>query len=62
MTQGEARQVICLHERAERHFENYKKLSRDKSAQPKALDQLRKVQHLHSQISGIVKGSYPIPS
>ena len=62
MTAYQIRRLARLHEKAERHANEYKRLSRDGSVQSKAvLLHLRKAERLHSQISGIIRGSNSAP-
>ncbi|MFZ0930110.1 MAG: hypothetical protein WAN11_16005 [Syntrophobacteraceae bacterium] len=55
MTYRQIRRLVRLHEKATRHSENYKKLSRDRSAQSKALDHLMKAERLYRQVSGMIR-------
>ncbi|MGC9966906.1 MAG: hypothetical protein ABSE08_16000 [Syntrophobacteraceae bacterium] len=55
MTAYQIRRLVRLHEKATRHLNEYKRLSRDLSAQSKATEQLRKADRLHSQISDIIR-------
>jgi hypothetical protein len=55
MTCRGVRRLVLLNEKAKRHYANYRELSRDLSAQSKALDHLRKAERLYCQISGIIR-------
>jgi len=56
MTAHQIRRLVRLHEKAERHANEYKRLSRDGSVQSKVvLLHLQKAERLHSQISGIIR-------
>lgn len=47
--------LVRLHEKAEQHSNEYKKLSGMPSAQSKALWHLKKSERLYSQIGGIIR-------
>jgi hypothetical protein len=47
--------LIRLHEKAEQHSIEYKRLLGDRSAQAKALRHLHKAELLYSQISDIIR-------
>ena len=49
------RQLVSLHEKAEQHSNEYKRLLRDRSALSKALRHLRKAEQLRSQLSGLLR-------
>jgi hypothetical protein len=55
MTYSQIRRLVRLHEKASRHSENYKKLSKDSGAQSKALDHLMKAERLYRQVSDMIK-------
>ncbi len=55
MTRCQTRRLVSLHKKAAKHWENYKKLSKDQSGQSKALDHLMKVDRLNRQISGMIR-------
>ena len=50
MTADQKAQLIRLHQRAEQHANEYKRLSRDKSTQSKALKHLQKAERLCSRV------------
>ncbi len=55
MTHSQIRRLIRLHQKAEQHTNEYKRLFADRSAQSKALRHLQKAERLYSQISGIIR-------
>lgn len=55
MTISHVRRVVTLHERAEQHADQYKRLSIDPSAQSKALEDQRKADRLYSQVSELIR-------
>jgi len=55
MTLFQIKRLIRLHERAERHSNEYKKFSADLSTQSKALCHLRKAERLYAQIANLIK-------
>jgi hypothetical protein len=59
MTLFQIKRLIQLHERAERHSNEYKRFSADPSTQSKAkaLCHLQKAERLYSQIAGLIKES-----
>jgi hypothetical protein len=57
MNYSRIRRLIRLHQKAERHKNEYKRLFSDRSAQSKALWHLQKADQLHSQILGIMRDS-----
>ncbi|MGC9964288.1 MAG: hypothetical protein ABSE08_02675 [Syntrophobacteraceae bacterium] len=57
MTLFQIKRLIRLHERAERHSSEYKRLSADLGTQSKALCHLRKAERLYSQIAALIKDS-----
>ncbi|MGA2224756.1 MAG: hypothetical protein ABSH41_09975 [Syntrophobacteraceae bacterium] len=57
MSFHQIQRLIRLHEKAERHSNEYKRLLGDRSAQSKALRHLQKAELLYSQISGIIRDS-----
>jgi hypothetical protein len=59
MTHSQIRRLIRLHQKAERHASEYKRLFSDCSAQSKALDHLRKAEQLYSRISDIIRDINP---
>ncbi len=57
MTVHKIRRVVSLHERAERHDNEYKKLLMDPSARSKALWHKRKSEQLYSQVSNLIRAT-----
>jgi len=57
MTLFQIKRLIRLHEKAERHSNEYKRFSADLSTQSKALCHLRKAERLYSQIAGLIRES-----
>ncbi|MGO9018164.1 MAG: hypothetical protein ACLQVJ_07415 [Syntrophobacteraceae bacterium] len=55
MTYYQIRRLVRLHDKAMRHSENYKKLSREMGAQSKALDHLMKAERLYRQVSIMIR-------
>lgn len=55
MTAYQIKRVISLDEKAMRHSNVYKKLSKKLSAQSKAAEHLRKAERLYSEISDIIR-------
>ena len=55
MSFHQIQRLIRLHEKAEQHSNEYKRLLGNHSAQAKALWHLQKSELLYSQISGIIK-------
>ena len=53
MTVYQIRRLVGLHEKAERHANEYKKLSTDPNARSKAIWHKRKAEQLYSQVSGL---------
>ena len=50
MTKHQVKRLIRLHEKATRHANEYKRLSRDLNEQSKALEHLEKAERLCSQV------------
>ena len=57
MTVYNIRRLVRLHEGAERHANEYKKLLMDPSARSKALRHKRKSEQLYSQVSGLLRAT-----
>lgn len=54
--------LIRLHEKAEWHSNEYKRLLRDCRAQSKALRHLQKAERLYSQVSGLIRDFTSTPA
>jgi hypothetical protein len=57
MTLIQIKRLIRLHERAERHTNEYRRFSADLGTQSKALCHLRKAERLYSQIAVLIRDS-----
>jgi hypothetical protein len=55
MTGHQIHRLVCLHKKAERHSNEYKRLLGDSSAQSKALSHLQKAERLYSQVSDLIR-------
>ena len=54
MTEEQKERLIRLHQRAEQHAKEYKRLSRDQSKQCQALKHLRKAERLFSHVRDLI--------
>jgi hypothetical protein len=57
MTVYEIRRVVSLHERAERHDNEYKRLLVEPSARSKALWHKRKSEQFYSRVSNLLRAT-----
>lgn len=57
MTVYQIRRLVSLHERAEQHANEYKKLLTDPNARSKAFWHKRKAEQLYSQVSGLIRAT-----
>jgi hypothetical protein len=57
MTVHNIRRLVSLHEKAERHENEYRKLLMEPSARSKALWHKRKSEQLYSQVSGLIRAT-----
>ena len=55
MTFIQIKRLIRLHEKAERHSNEYKRFSADLGTQSKALSHLKKAERLYSQIALLIR-------
>ena len=62
MSFHQIQRLIRLHEKAERHSNEYKRLLGDRSAQSKALWHLQKAERLYSQVSGLIRDFTSTPA
>jgi hypothetical protein len=56
MTIYQIRRIVRIHQKAERHEIEYKKLSGDPGGLSKAVRHRRKSEQLYSQVSGLIRG------
>jgi hypothetical protein len=56
------RQLIRLHQKAEWHSNEYKRLLSDCCAQSKALRHLQKAERLYSQVAGLIRDITSTPA
>jgi hypothetical protein len=61
MTAYQIRRLVRLHEKATRHLNEHKRLSRNLSAQSKATEHLRKAERLNFLISCIIRDKFSAP-
>ncbi|MDR3568392.1 MAG: hypothetical protein P4L43_10220 [Syntrophobacteraceae bacterium] len=60
MTAEQKTRLIRLHQRAEQHANEYKRLSRDRGAPSKALRHLRKAERLYSHVRDLIIACTPL--
>ncbi|MDA8307290.1 MAG: hypothetical protein M0Z81_10725 [Deltaproteobacteria bacterium] len=54
MTAEQKLRLIRLHQRAEQHANEYRRLARDRDTQSKALKHLRKAERLYSHVRALI--------
>ena len=59
MASSSVRYLACLHERAQRHANEYKTLSGNRGARSKALEHLRKAEQLYYRVSCLIRDFSP---
>jgi hypothetical protein len=57
MTARQVGHLIRLNKKAEQHANEYKRLSKDGSAQSQAIKHLQKAERLHSQVRDLIRAS-----